>query len=84
MREHFGLGDVASVKLAAEGNGRILVHGLPLDTPALTVGFFEGFPVTLTAQPVDGGVFVGWDDGVEDATRTIAPGEVSAVKALFK
>ena len=84
MQEHFGLGDVASVKLAAEGNGRILVHGLPLDTPALTVGFFEGFPVTLTAQPVDGGVFVGWDDGVEDATRTIAPGEVSAVKALFK
>jgi hypothetical protein len=30
--------------LDAEGNGRILVHGLPLDTPALTGGFFEGFP----------------------------------------
>jgi hypothetical protein len=35
-------------------------------------------------QPVDGGVFVGWDDGVETATRTVDPGEVSAVKALFK
>lgn len=84
MQDHFGLGNVTSVKLAAEGNGSILVHGLPLDTPALTVNFFEGFPVTLTAQPVNGSVFVGWDDGVKDATRTIVPGEVSAVKALFK
>ena len=84
MQEHFALGKAASVKLAAEGNGRILVHGLPLDAAALTVDFFEGFPVTLTAQPVDGGVFVGWDDGVEIATRTVDPGEVSAVKALFK
>ena len=84
MQEHFALGKAASVKLAADGNGRILVHGLPLDAAALTVDFFEGFPVTLTAQPVDGGVFVGWDDGVEIATRTVDPGEVGAVKALFK
>jgi hypothetical protein len=84
MQEHFALGKAASVKLAAEGNGRILVHGLPLDAAALTVDFFEGFPVTLTAQPVDGGVFVGWDDGVETATRTVDPGKVGAVKALFK
>lgn len=84
MQAHFELGAAAAVDLQVEGKGRILVHGLPLDSPALTVQFFEGFPVRLTAQPVDGGVFAGWEDGVADATRTIVPGEVDAVKALFK
>ena len=84
MQAHFELGASAAVSLQTEGKGRILVHGLPLDSPALTVQFFEGFPVRLTAQPVDGGVFVGWEDGIADATRTIVPGEVDAVKALFK
>jgi len=84
MQAHFELGAAAAVDLRTEGKGRILVHGLPLDSPALTVQFFEGFPVRLTAQPVDGGVFAGWEDGVADATRTIVPGEVAAVKALFK
>ena len=84
MREHFELGASVSVTLKSEGKGRILVHGLPLDSDSMTVEFFEGFPVTLTAQPVDGGVFAGWSDGVQDTTRTVKPGEVSSVTAIFK
>ena len=84
MSEFFELGKPVKVTLAAQGNGRILVNGLPLDAPSLTVDFFEGFPVTLTAQPVDGGIFAGWDDGEKEPTRTINPEEVSALTAIFK
>lgn len=84
MSEFFELGKPVKVTLATQGNGRILVNGLPLDAPSLTVDFFEGFPVTLTAQPVDGGIFAGWDDGEKEPTRTINPEEVSALTAIFK
>jgi hypothetical protein len=84
MSEHFELGKPAKVSLRVQGNGRILVHGLPLDSGNMTVEFFEGFPVTVTAQPTDGGIFTGWSDGETAQTRTVLPEEVGELTASFK
>ena len=84
MQEFFGLGEFVPVTLAATGNGRVLVDGLPLDTPTMKITFFKGTPVTVSAEGVSGGIFTGWSDGVTDATRTIMPEEVDALTANFK
>jgi hypothetical protein len=50
----------------------------------MTVNFFTGFPVLLSAEPLAGSVFVGWGDGETNPTRVILPESVSEVTALFK
>ena len=84
MQEYFGLGKVADVTLSSTGSGTVAVHGLKLDVPTLRVHFFENFPVTVSAEPLAGGVFTGWSDGVKEPTRTILPGETEALTANFK
>ena len=84
MQEFFGLGEFVPVTLAAMGNGRVLVDGLPLDTPSMKITFFKGTPVTVSAEGVSGGIFTGWSDGATDATRTILPEEIDALTANFK
>ena len=83
LAEHFGLGDVAKVKLSTSGSGKILVHDLPVDRSSVTVSFFKGTPVTLTAK-ANGGSFTGWSDGVKTETRVIDPDTVTALTANFK
>jgi hypothetical protein len=83
MQEFFGLGDTAKVTLSVSGSGKILVHNLPLDRSSMTVSFFKGTPVTIMAQE-NGGTFTGWDDGVKTPTRTIKPGEIGSLTAIFK
>ena len=83
MKEFFALGEPAKVTLSVSGSGKILVHNLPLDRSSMTVSFFKGTPVTITAQE-NGGTFTGWSDGVTEKTRTIMPEEVSSLTANFK
>lgn len=83
MKEFFALGEPAKVTLSVSGSGKILVHNLPLDRSSMTVSFFKGTPVTITAQE-NGGTFTGWSDKVTAKTRTIMPEEVSSLTANFK
>ncbi len=83
MKEFFALGEPAKVTLSVSGSGKILVHNLPLDRSSMTVSFFKGTPVTITAQE-NGGTFTGWSDKVTTKTRTIMPEEVSSLTANFK
>jgi hypothetical protein len=83
MTEYFGLGESAEVTLSVSGSGKILVHNLPLDRSSMTISFFKGMPVTITAQE-NGGTFVGWKDGVKEKTRVVMPGEVDSLTAIFK
>lgn len=84
LREYFFLGAAAPVKLAVSGPGAVYVHGLKLDESPMTVNFFKGFPVTVTAVPAAGGVWAGWDDGEMGETRTVMPGEEASLMASFK
>lgn len=83
MKEFFALGEPAKVTLSVSGSGKILVHNLPLDRSSMTVSFFKGTPVTITAQE-NGETFTGWSDKVTAKTRTIMPEEVSSLTANFK
>jgi hypothetical protein len=82
MTEYFGLGETVEVTLSTEGSGKILVHNLPLDRSSVTIPFFKGTPVTLTAKS-NGGTFSGWSDGVKAETRVIDPETVKSLKAIF-
>ncbi len=84
MQEHFALGEMVDVTIASSGDGSVQVHYLPLDRSSLKIKFFKGTPVTLTAVPKTGGIFVGWSDGVTDETRTIDPENGQTVTAIFR
>ena len=84
LQEFFALGETAAVSLSVSGSGRILVHNLPVDVSKMTVNFFTGFPVTLSAEPLMGSTFAGWSDGESNPTRVILPECVSEVTAIFK
>ena len=84
MREFFSLGKAADVFLSSTERGTVAIHGLKLDSPSLKVRFFEGLPVTLSAEPLSGGVFMGWSDGVKESVRTILPEEKDSLTAFFK
>ena len=83
MAEFFGLGEVIKVTFSVSGSGKILVHNLPLDRSSMTISFFRGMPVTITAQE-NGGTFTGWSDKVTEKTRTIMPEDVNSLTANFK
>lgn len=83
MQEHFNLGTTAEMTLASQGSGTILVHNLPLDQPSMKITFFRDVPVTLTAK-ANAGVFTGWSDGSTEVSRTVTPGQVTSLTAIFR
>ena len=84
MESYFALGSSVEMTLTVQGSGQIAVHDLPLDQSSMTLNFYSGVPVTLTAVSNAGGVFTGWSDGVTDITRTVNPGETTTITATFK
>jgi len=84
LQEFFALGESAPVILSVNGRGSIRVHNLPIDQYPVTVNFFAGTPVLLAAEPLSGGTWAGWSDGVMDAERTVLPEDVSSLTAVFK
>ena len=84
MQQFFSVNEAVSVTLSVQGSGRILVHNLPLDQSPMTVDFYRGVPVTVTAEASSGAVFSGWSDGNANATRTFNPGEITSLSANFR
>lgn len=84
LQEFFELGENVPVTLSSTGPGVIAVHGLSLDANPLTVGFFKGLPVEVSAIPSSGGMFMQWSDGETSATRVIIPEKVSELRAVFR
>lgn len=83
-RSKFDLGADAPLQLVATGSGSIQVHGMVLPSKNITVPFFAGHPVELTAVPESGATFLQWSDGVTEATRWVDPAEVSTLTAQFR
>ena len=84
IQEYFELNENVPITLSVKGNGRIHVHNLPLDKPTLTIPFFKGFPVTISAEPQNGESWSCWSDGDTNAIRTILPNEAANLIATFK
>ena len=84
IQEYFNLGKAVPTTLSVKGNGKILVHNLPLDKVPITIQFFEGFTVTLTATPNEGSSWSHWSDGETSRTRVIWPEQTKELTAIFK
>ncbi|MCQ2101638.1 MAG: CotH kinase family protein [Fibrobacter sp.] len=80
----FNLGAVKAITLSVQGRGKIMVHNLPLDQNPMSVNFFTGTPVLLTAMPEAGSIWTGWSDGVMDESRFILPEDIGSLSAIFK
>ena len=84
MMEHFDLEKKCKIEIVSEGRGTVAVHGLPLDRTSMRITFFKNVPVTLSAQPSEGSVFMGWDDGNSDEVIEILPCRVTRITARFR
>ena len=84
LRDFFMLGESVSVTLSTNGPGKILIHGLPITSRAITIDFFKDFPVTISAEPQSGGVWLNWSDGEKNSARTIYPKKEIELRAFFK
>ncbi len=82
-KNEFGVKGMITVNINASGSGHVLVEGKAV--PATYAGkFFSGVAMELTAEPTNGGVFTGWDDGVTQNPRLVAPTDGVTYTALFK
>ena len=84
LQSFFNLGEITPVNFSINGNGIILVHGLPLDRKSLTIEFFKGFPVTVSAKPQNGSSWSRWSDGDTNSTRMFYPERTNDLIAIFK
>ena len=84
LQEYFKLGNTIPITFSTKGSGTILVHGLPLSNNPVTIKFFDNLPVLITAQPQNGHIWQGWNDGEKNATRIIHPKTKEELIAIFK
>lgn len=84
LQEFFKLGSPVPITLSTNKKGTIQVHGLPLDEDSLTITFFTGLPVTITAIPQKGCSWSHWSDGETKATRIIYPNKNTKLVAIFE
>jgi len=81
IKSFFGLGNPVAFTLTVNGNGRILVHNLPLLKNSVTFNAYPSVPITLKAS---GTGFKGWSDGVTTAERTITVNATTTLTANFQ
>jgi len=80
IQQFFGLSTPQNLTLSVSGNGKILVHNLPMLGTTATIKVYPAVPITLKAQ---GASFKKWSDGVTAAERTITAGQISELVAEF-
>ena len=83
LQDYFKLGEPVSVTLSSKGKGTVCVHNLPLDRSSLSITFFKGLPVTITAIPEKDVSWVEWSDGHKEPTRVLYPEKTKTLTAIF-
>jgi len=80
IKSYFNLGSPVAFTLTVNGNGRILVHNLPLLKNSVTFNAYPSVPITLKAS---GTGFKGWSDGDTTPERTVFITKDSILTANF-
>jgi len=80
IEEFFGLGTSVNLTLTANGNGKILVHNLPILNNNAKFKAYPTVPITIKAVPNAGATFNAWSDGNMSAERTI--GNINQIMTL--
>jgi hypothetical protein len=83
IEEFFDLVNSFDFTISAKGNGKVLVHNLPVLNGSATFKVYSAIPVTIKAVPNSGTKFSGWSDGVKEAERTITAGQMARLNAEF-
>jgi hypothetical protein len=83
IEDFFRLSNPVNFSLASNGNGKILVHNLPVPNGNIEFKIYPGVPITIKAVPNSGAKFNGWSDGVKEAERTITAGQMAGLDAEF-
>jgi hypothetical protein len=83
MEEFFGLDNPQNITISIRGNGKVLIHNLPLLGEAVTFKTYSSVPITIKAVPGSGTKFNGWSDGFKEAERTIAITQAMELSAEF-
>jgi len=83
IEEFFGLDNPKNLTLSARGNGKILIHNLPLPGESATFKAYSSIPITIKAVPNSDVKFNGWSDGVKEAERTVIVTQAMELSAEF-
>jgi len=83
IKSFFELGNSVDLTLTANGNGKILVHNLPMLKNNATFKVYSTVPITIKAVPNAGAIFSGWSDGNKSTERTITIEQTTTLKANF-
>ena len=83
IEEFFGIGNPVDFTVSAKGNGKILVHNLPVLNGNATFKVYLTVPITIKAVPSGGAKFNGWSDGVKEAERTFTVEQTGRLEAEF-
>jgi len=83
IEEFFGLGCPINLTLKISGNGKILVHNLPVLNNNATFKVYSTVPIIIKAVPNGGAKFKGWSDGDKNAERTIIVEQATTLRANF-
>ena len=82
-QEEFGLSNMISVSLKANGNGAVLMEGMNLPSKDFKGKFFGGVKMELKAVPAEGATFTGWSDGATENPRMVSPKDNDSFTANF-
>ncbi|MDR3001548.1 MAG: CotH kinase family protein [Fibromonadaceae bacterium] len=80
IEEFFGLSNPVNLTVSAKGNGKVLVHNLPVPNGSATFKVYPTVPITLKAE---GANFKGWSDGNMNAERTETITQATTLEANF-
>jgi hypothetical protein len=80
IESFFSLGSPVALTLSVNGNGKILVHNLPLPNASATFNAYPSVPIILKAE---GAGFKGWSDGETKAERTVSITSATTLTANF-
>jgi hypothetical protein len=83
MEEFFKLSGAVDFTLSVNGNGKILVHNLPVLNENAVFKAYPSVPITIKAVPNAGATFHRWSDGNTNAERTVTVGQVRRLEAEF-
>jgi len=75
IEEFFHISNPIDLTISAKGNGRILVHNLPVLNGTATFKAYPAVPITLKAVQNGNAKFNGWSDGVREAERIFTAGQ---------
>ena len=84
LQDYFKLGELKPITISASGKGTVSIHDIELDSLPITIPFFKGIPINISAIPKADGAWNHWNDGDSKKTRTIYPETDLNLIAIFK